>query len=71
MSNYQYVVNAPERWDNIAAKAYGDPGMFETIIAVNSDVPIGAIVPAGTVLNIPIITSDIQATADSLLPPWA
>ncbi len=70
MPNYQYNVTAPERWDSIANKAYGDAGRIDEIIAANPDVEITAVVPAGTALNIPIISEDEQAITNSDLPPW-
>jgi len=71
MSYFQYLVSAPERWDNVAYKAYGNPGMIEGIVSANPDVQITSIIPAGTILNIPVVSSDEQATAADDLPPWA
>ena len=70
MANYQYPVTAPERWDNVAFKAYGDASLIEGIVDANPDVAITAIIPAGTLLNIPVITIDVQDTATASLPPW-
>ncbi len=70
MPNYQYVVTTPDRWDNIANKAYGDPGLIQGIVEANPDVDITAVIPAGTILNIPIITIEAQDTDTADLPPW-
>lgn len=81
MANYQYYLNADERWDNIAIKAYGSltividsmgntVSAIETIVEANPEVLIIPVVPAGTVLNIPIITDDQQIIDTALLPPW-
>lgn len=68
---YQYLVKQPERWDNIANAAYGDPSMIAGIVEANPDVLITPLIPAGTILNIPIITEDQQTTLADDLPPWA
>jgi hypothetical protein len=70
MAIIQYIVNSPERWDNIAAKAYGNPGMIEPIVKANPNVLIIAVIPAGTVLDIPIFEDDQVQTSEDLLPPW-
>lgn len=70
MANIQYILKSDERWDNIAYRAYGDPGAIEGIAAVNPDVDITAVIPAGTILNIPILTDDTLSIPASDLPPW-
>ena len=70
MAIKQYPLIAPERWDNIANLAYGDPGNIEGIIAINPDVLITAIIPAGTILNIPIVEQEDLPTPATDLPPW-
>lgn len=68
MSYTQYTVTAPERWDNIAFKAYGDATKISVIIEANPTVRAQDVLPSGTVLNIPILeTPTITA---SKLPPW-
>lgn len=70
MANSQYTVKSAERWDNIANKAYGNPGLIEPIIDANPNVLITPIVPAGTVLEIPILEEEIVETPSESLPPW-
>lgn len=70
MANYQIVLPAPERWDNIAFKAYGDAGLIEGIVQANPNVLVNAIVTEGTVLNIPILTEEVVLVDENNLPPW-
>lgn len=70
MANQQYKVKTNERWDNIAFKAYGDPSMIEGIVQANPDVMITAVIPAGTVLEIPILDAETVDTTSQTLPPW-
>jgi hypothetical protein len=70
MANFQYIVIAPERWDYIANKAYGKPGMVTPLVKANPNVLITAVIPAGTILNIPILEEDQVQIDSDLLPPW-
>lgn len=70
MANLQYTTLDGERWDTISNKAYGTPLLSDIIIAANPLVPITDVLPAGTLLEIPvqeIITEQMDA---DLLPPW-
>lgn len=70
MASYQYIVKSDERWDNIANAAYGNPGLIELIVQANPNVLVAAVVPAGTILEIPIIEEVNPTTDKDLLPPW-
>jgi hypothetical protein len=70
MASYQYVVKSDERWDNIANAAYGNPGLIEPIVQANPDVFIMPVIPAGTILEIPVLNEIDTETANELLPPW-
>lgn len=66
----QYTTIEGERWDNVAWKAYGNAAKVNEIIASNPDVQITDRIPAGTVLNIPIVEEEEVLTDLELLPPW-
>ncbi|MNL73910.1 hypothetical protein D3C87_1994460 [compost metagenome] len=70
MATQQYVVQVDERWDLIANKAYGNPGKSAVIIEANPNVSITDIVPAGTILEIPILEEELVKTPTESLPPW-
>lgn len=70
MAIQQYIVKSDERWDNIAFKAYGTTANIEIIIKANPNVDITPVVPAGTILNIPIIDEETLSTSTDILPPW-
>lgn len=70
MANLQYTVKNDERWDNLANKFYGEPGMIEIIVQANPNVPVTPIIAAGTVMAIPIL-EELQAVINiENLPPW-
>lgn len=68
MPNTTYTTQTGERWDTVAEKAYGDSRKYSDIIRANPTVPITTIIPANTVLNIPILPEPI--IDENLLPPW-
>jgi hypothetical protein len=70
MANQQYIVKTDERWDNIAFKAYGDAGKIEPIVRANPNVLITPTVPAGTILDIPILSEEEAKSLNEILPPW-
>lgn len=64
----QYQTVGDERWDNVAWKCYGDASRYPEIAAANRELPLTDVIPAGTVLQIPIVE---PVTVDAnLLPPW-
>ena len=62
-----HITKEGERWDQLAAHYYGDPYLYEPIIAANAHVPIGITLKAGITLSIPIIE---RADRHEGLPPW-
>lgn len=63
-----YTTKAEERWDTVAFKAYGDPLRIKDIADANPNVPLRDLIPANTVLNVPVIP---EPTLDeNLLAPW-
>lgn len=69
MADYVEYVTAPgDRWDLVADIFYGDPYDYERIISANPGVPIGALIPAGTKLLVPVIYVSNNQSAG--LPPW-
>ncbi|QBP09856.1 tail protein X [Cupriavidus metallidurans] len=65
----EHVTIDGERWDQLAARYYGDASAFGRIIDVNPHVPIGPTLVGGVWLRIPIIDL-VTATPDLELPPW-
>ncbi len=66
----QITTQGGERWDNIANTAYGDPGKMGDLIAANPSIPFYDILPAGLVIDIPIIAKAEVQTDIEKLPPW-
>lgn len=66
-----YTVETPKRWPDIANLAYGDPGKIDELLRANPNIEIEAVIPEGTILNIPIILEDTETiVSNDLLPPW-
>lgn len=68
MSNTTYTTPAPMRWDQVAYIVYGDATKFQELVEANPNVPIATMLPANTVLNVPVL-EEPEITA-ALLPPW-
>lgn len=66
----QYTTKEGQRWDSIALEMYGKASMMDKVIESNPDIPLEAILPGGTVLDIPIIEKIEVKTDAELLPPW-
>jgi nucleoid-associated protein YgaU len=63
-----YTTIEGDRWDTVAWKAYGDATRYPEIAAANRTIPLDDVLPAGTILQIPI--ADVVTLDVSLLPPW-
>ncbi|MDR2451850.1 MAG: tail protein X [Candidatus Accumulibacter sp.] len=61
-----------ERWDTLAWKYYGDPLAYGRIIEANPALDIGAVLPAGVIVLIPVLPlAEAGATLSTEdLPPW-
>lgn len=68
--NFEYITKQNQRWDQVAQEAYGQSTLIEGIIAANPIVPITDKLPAGTVLQIPVLDEVSVKTTTELLPPW-
>lgn len=68
MTYTTYTAQEGDRWDLVSYKAYGDPYQIASLLAANPSVPIKDVIPAGTVLNIPVIEQ--ESLSGDLLPPW-
>jgi len=62
-----HVTTEGERWDQLAAHYYGDPFLYETIVAANPHVPISVTLKGGLTLSIPIIEQPDRYEDN---PPW-
>lgn len=67
MSTFNYITIEGETWSSIAWKMYGAMSGIETLIKENN-IPADTIIPAGTILHIPIIEDTEIITTN--LPPW-
>jgi len=70
MEHIEYITTEGERWDNVAQKAYGNPGLFPIIIQANTDLPIVDRLAGGLLLRVPVIDEVEVKTDKELLPPW-
>lgn len=67
----EYRTLEGDRWDTVAQKAYGDPTQYQQIIAANPGIAISAQLPAGILLKVPVISTQVQSVQNqSSLPPW-
>lgn len=57
-----------DRWDLIAWRYYGDPHLYEPIIAANPTVPIQPFLASGIRLRVPVLPDEVVLDRD--LPPW-
>ncbi len=67
----EHITREGDRWDQLAWEYYGDATQYERIVAANIHVDIIPILPAGIVLNIPVIDeppAELSETEE--LPPW-
>lgn len=67
MKYIEYITKEGDRWDLIAYEFYGDPYLYEPIIAANPEVPIKPVLPSGIKLRVPVI--EVKNTVEEL-PPW-
>lgn len=65
MNSYNYTTIEGETWASVSYKNYGTVNYITTLIANNPQVPVESILPAGTILIIPIIE---QATLIQTAP---
>lgn len=71
MSEYiEHRTQAGDRWDLLAWKYYGEATAYEPIIAANPSVAITPVLPAGTLLLIPVIAASQPGVSNRELPPW-
>lgn len=66
----RHVTEEGDRWDLLAWRYYGDPGLYEVILRENVDtIPApGVFLPAGVAIRIPIVT--VEDSPDTGLVPW-
>ena len=62
-----HITSDGERWDSLSVRYYGDPFLYERIVAANPHVPLTPVLPAGLRLSIPVIE---RADLSEGLPPW-
>jgi phage tail protein X len=62
-----HITTDGERWDQLAARYYGDALGYERIIVANPHVALTAVLPGGLTLSIPVIE---QHDLNEALPPW-
>jgi phage tail protein X len=62
-----HITTEGERWDQLAARYYGDALSYEIIVAANPDVPLASTLPGGLALAIPVVE---RADLSDELPPW-
>lgn len=71
MSSFNYTTKEGETWGKIAWDNYNSMGGIATIMNANPHVPADPVIPAGTVLIIPIIDDTDDAIITKNTPPWA
>ena len=67
MNTFNYTTIEGETWSSISYKMYGDLSGIELLINENN-IPVDPILPAGTILHIPIVEDTEIITTN--LPPW-
>ena len=68
----EHITSASDRWDTLAWKYYGDAFAYGRIIRDNPALDIGAVLPEGVRVWIPVLThTEVQAKLrEEELPPW-
>lgn len=66
----QHTTKEGQRWDTIALDNYGSALMMNKIIEANPGIPRSDVLPAGIILNIPIIDQIEVTISAEQLPPW-
>jgi phage tail protein X len=64
------TIKSPTRWDTVAQECYGDASLMNDLLDANPDVAITEVIPAGTVLQIPVLAETSNTTATDKMPPW-
>jgi len=67
---FNYTTKGNQRWCDVSQACYGSPFQIATIINMNPDMPINAVIQDGTILKIPILATIDVPTINELLPPW-
>jgi len=67
MAYLTYRTRAGDTWDLVAYRYYGNAYRYPPLIAANPHVPISPVLPAGVLLNIPVLPAPSQPQS---LPPW-
>lgn len=70
MSYIQTITKGDLRWDELAILAYGDEKEIEPLAISNRGIPLSAVIPAGTKVNIPIVEQEEVIENTNSLPPW-
>lgn len=70
----EHVVIDGQRWDTLAWQYYGNPFAYGRIIEANPAIDIGAQLPSGVTVLIPVIPlAEVRSSgqiANEDLPPW-
>lgn len=66
----QHTTKEGQRWDTIALENYGSAVLMNKLIEANPGIPRSDVLPAGIILDIPIIEQVDVLTNAELLPPW-
>lgn len=66
----QYTTSEGDRWDTIAFRHYGNAMDIDRLIQANPNVPISDRLPAGLVIEVPVLYDVGLSIPPSLLPPW-
>lgn len=65
---WEHITTEGERWDQLAARYYGNPYGYEPILRANRHVGNPPVLSGGIRLLIPIPTTPAPSPAG--LPPW-
>lgn len=69
-NSIQHTTIEGQRWDTIALINYGTAALMNKIIEANPGVRRDDRLPAGIILEIPIIPNINEVTSNDKLPPW-
>ena len=65
-----YRLRNEMRWDQLAYLGYGDAGRAADLLAANKDIGVFNWVPAGVVIQFPVILDAALNPLTSQLPEW-
>jgi len=67
----EYIATDADRWDNLAYDFYGDASKISILMAANPGImPDVMYIQAGTRINVPVPSKQVQQEITDIKAPW-